>query len=169
ALSGAEIETMATTSPWLETDLNYGYSDGYLGRIFADWYYKEPIPRVEGIYAIDLWAVDGVNNASYIPNAWIGSIDMIGPRITLTITEISDYVSQITCEATDFNLDDTTFGCPATGDATFSYQDADWFTQVASDTNKLYRLSNDTQNKMVVGDYSFTACDLFDNCTTFTE
>ncbi|MCP4541305.1 MAG: hypothetical protein GY832_29590, partial [Chloroflexi bacterium] len=167
ALNDAEIEILATESPWLKTNLRTGYHP----YIYADWYYTDPIPKVEGMYAIDLWATDNAGNASYIPNAWVGGIDLISPKITLYISETSDIAAQISCEATDFNLDDAAFSCPATGDITYGYLDADWFNQIISDTNKnqLSSLSSASQNKLVTGDYSLTACDLFDNCTSVTE
>ncbi|MCP4543357.1 MAG: LamG domain-containing protein, partial [Chloroflexi bacterium] len=122
ALSNTEIEIIATESPWLKTDLRYGRSQG----TFVNWHYKDPIPQVEGPYAIDLWTSDNVGNASYIPNAWIGTIDQVYPLVNITITEVSDFVSRIECDATDFNLDDASFDCPATGDRSYGYQDAGW-------------------------------------------
>ncbi|MEM7028701.1 MAG: FG-GAP-like repeat-containing protein [Chloroflexota bacterium] len=111
---------------------------------------------------------DSLGNYRYIPATWRGTIDNIAPQIVLTSTEITDNIAQISCEAYDYNLDLNSWACPATGELSLQYGNEDWFSQIFSGTNQLVGLTSTSQNSLVTGDYSLTACDIFDNCSSVT-
>ena len=168
ALADDEIAVLANNNPWQETTLypkvGLELEDGFN----YDWFYREPIPIVEGPYKIDLWAKDSRGQGRYIPSAWSGEIDNIGPSIVLTHTKVSEGIAQISCEASDYNLDDNTWDCPATDDLSYGYNEQGWFEEIFGETDKIQNLSSTSQNALVVGDYTLTACDIYDNCTSYT-
>ncbi|MCP4544812.1 MAG: DUF11 domain-containing protein, partial [Chloroflexi bacterium] len=136
------------------------------GTNFSTWQHTVPATLDEGPYKIDLKAADDLGNATYVPNAWSGEIDLSSPVLTLTYDLITDDFARAKCQAHDFSITDTNWLCPATG-LTYGDEDAAWFTGFFSPTTQSTYLSSDVQTVSALSD-TMTACDVYDHCTTTT-
>ena len=145
------------------------------GVITSTW--THPVPaEVEGVYEIDLRGTDVLGNRNDDTStwqAWQGEIDNFVPRAALTITyRGAGHAAQTVYEgrAEDFNLteDGFQFPCPLQAADRVYYDDA-WWSDVTSDTQRLYRL---TPACIVNGFQSIPpylrACDSHDHCTVVT-
>ncbi|MCP4358082.1 MAG: DUF11 domain-containing protein [Chloroflexi bacterium] len=162
-----ELAILADGESWRDTFVFEGTGTTGTFAGSGDWYYEDPIPSMEGPYSIDLLTKDTWDNYRYIPNAWQGIIDNMGPQLVLSSTNVTSDIAEISCQATDYSLDANSWDCPATGDLTYEYHGEDWFKQIYGTTNQLLSLSNSSQNALVPGSYSLSACDIFGNCSSY--
>ncbi len=180
ALSAEQIFHMANPTDTAVSDLAIRFrhlSDGSLAADAGLWYaadlastsanhttWSYPLElALEGPYQIDLLATDALGNQTFAENVWTGEIDTRAPRLTLTASG-----QDVTCQASDFNLDSDTWSCSATPiTPTASYASDAWFVDVFSTTQQLTGLTT-TATVTDTSGQTLSACDEYNHCTTRT-
>lgn len=158
-LSASEVTLLASTNPWQSTTLDTPSA------FFSTWNATVPPDLADGPYKIDLWATDSLGNARMIPNAWTGEIDLHAPTVTFTYNDNGDGTAQVSCDATDYNLTQAGWLCPV-NTVISQTQPAEWYGQIFSDTQQLYRLYTPEETVSTSDGDSMTACDIHGHCTT---
>jgi len=146
----------------------------------ASWSRQVPA-GLEGLYQVDLPAVDGVSNSVANGNLWRGLIDNVAPRVTLsgratgqsyldTATNTPRYEINYTCRAEDFHLNEAGFTCPGNSQRppAKSFNNDPLLKQQFPDLTLLSTLVNTytvwAASPTPTG--SLTACDAYGHCTT---
>ncbi|MEM7799838.1 MAG: LamG-like jellyroll fold domain-containing protein, partial [Chloroflexota bacterium] len=161
-LSEEEIGILASYDPWQPATLDAP------GSLFSTWS-ADLSSELEGLYTIALRGTDSVGNTRVSPLGWHGPIDLKGPELELTYKYLSDGLYQIYCKATDLNITETGWDCPA-GEATTDFRNAkDWYVDYFSPVTRTVGLASDAFNAITTAQsIDFTACDLYGNCSTVT-
>lgn len=137
------------------------------GQAFSTWSYPTPA-GLEGPYQVYLRVTDGLSNTRILPNVWQGEIDTLAPRATFINRPVQiggQTWYEVQCSAQDYNLWEDSFICPNAAIPEPGYQNAAWFLEIYTGTQKLYSLA--TPSVFLTSPVSsMSACDLFNNCLT---
>ncbi|MEM7031362.1 MAG: LamG-like jellyroll fold domain-containing protein, partial [Chloroflexota bacterium] len=159
ALTLDEINALRTESTWYDVTLDSNSEN------FTTWQYPVPA-NIEGLYDIDLRVTDSRNNTNLVPNVWIGNIDNVAPRATLSLNLVEGDTYQTSCYAEDLNIDSEGWQCPVTGDLTPTLLDEEWFNTYFPDFDRPIAYQSEISNISSDGNESLPVCDLANNCTT---
>lgn len=171
ALSAAEVQSLYQSAS----------RPSYPVTVTGNSWTRQVPAGLEGLYQIDLPAVDAVSNSVTNGNLWRGLIDNVAPRVTLsgratgqsyldTATNTQRYEVVYTCRAEDFHLNEASFACPgnATQAAVKRFNTDPLLKQQFPDLTLLSTLVNTytvwAASPTPIG--SFTACDAYGHCTT---
>jgi len=148
------------------------------GVLTTTWSYTVPA-GVEDIYQINLRAIDVMSNTTKSSDRkfWTGEIDTAAPWVYIEAytRRPSGYpVTEYTCEARDFNLDEDTFECvpcqtlaanSTVYTRTYYHEVSSWYREHFTDTTRLYRLQATCTipGGSKWGSY-VRACDIYGHC-----
>lgn len=131
---------------------------------------------MEDFHEIHLRATDAMGNRSIGTqtwSAWQGLIDTRGPTMRNRYSSWGPAwagESEVWCDVWDLNLDEDAFSgclCPkSTWERTTYDAVSPWYSQVTTDTSRLYRIQSQCHLNWRVLAMPTRACDIFGNCTT---
>ncbi|HRW07455.1 MAG TPA: hypothetical protein P5121_20270, partial [Caldilineaceae bacterium] len=136
--------------------------------ILREWQHEVP-EGLEGPYKIDLLTREYVSSSSgIVPAVWTGEIDTLAPRVELAYALSADKSNvTISCAAADYNLSEEGWECPVdVANRSSHNKDAEWFTTVFSDTEKLAGYTTASEVFTPGFNLHVTACDMWGQCTT---
>ena len=137
-----------------------------VGNNFFRWEYQLPM-GMEGPYKIDLKATDTLGNSRYIPNAWSGDIDLLSPRIAFHFMQSAGGHAEVECVADDYNIDVTSWRCPASSQ-NLQLEDAAWFVDAYAPYTRTVGIASNLEVVSLepADDLRMVACDLLGNCAS---
>ncbi|MEM7124821.1 MAG: LamG-like jellyroll fold domain-containing protein [Chloroflexota bacterium] len=160
-LTEDEILILRDWEPWQTATLDASNT------LFSTWQGALP-NELEGLYSIALRAMDNQGNVQVSPRAWIGPIDLRAPEVTLSYKSLPNDNVQAHCMATDLNISDAGWVCPAGEPTNATRLSADWFVDYFSPITRTVALASTVQTLATTEDGTMTACDLHGNCSSVT-
>jgi len=151
---------------------------GSPGSTASSWSAHVP-DDVEGLFQVDLRATDELGNVSVVRRVWSGIVDTRAPRVSLTAQatgQLFKAQKQITftCSAEDLFLKSSSVVCPGSSRLVSEFLRSpqsllDAFQLRFPDQPLLVRrsASGSTKIRKTAATQSASACDVFENCTTF--
>ena len=164
SLGPAQVAALAAPDRWQPATIDRP------GERFSTWSLDAPAD-LEGIYSVDLRAVDRLGQVRLVPSAWHGIVDTQAPRVTFGGRVFGPTLTVREFRATDFslrpalrNLEPLQFATTQVDTRDF---DAPWYVDAVGDSqHRLYEISSPAPflTTRTAGD-RLRVCDVYDHCS----